>query len=105
MDHVDDMQMVCHIQQSDGTKLLAVPQMLNFIENPDLASIPQTNKDYYDECPYLDPSNLEQIVCPQALSPLQEEMMSHHCRLHHTPFPRLIVMAELGEITKQLAQL
>jgi len=79
--------------------------MLNFIENPDIASIPQTNKEYYDECHYLDSSDLEQIVHPQALSPLQEEMMSYHCRLHHTPFLRLIVMAELGEISKQLAQL
>jgi hypothetical protein len=31
--------------------------------------------------------------------------MSQHCCLHHTPFPRLIVKAELGEIPKQLAQL
>jgi hypothetical protein len=45
------------------------------------------------------------IVHPQALSPLQEEMMSHHCCLHHTLFPKLIVMAELGEIPKCLAQL
>ncbi len=87
MDYVDGMQMVCHIPQSDGTKLLAVPQMLNFIENPDIASIPQTNEEYYDECHYLDPSDLEKIANPQALSPLQEEMMSYHCCLHHTPFP------------------
>ena len=79
--------------------------MLNFIENLDIASIPQTNEEYYDECHYLDPSNLEKIVHPQVLSPLQEEMMSLHCHLHHTPLPRLIVMAELGEIPKQLAQL
>jgi hypothetical protein len=84
---------------------MAVPQMLNFIENPDIASIPQMNKEYYKECHYLDPSDLEKIVHPQALSPLQEEMMSHHCRLHHTPFPGLIIMVELGEILKQLAQL
>ncbi len=58
MDYVDDMQMVCHIQQSDGTKLLAVPPMLNFIENPDIAFIPQTNEEYYDGCNYLDPSDL-----------------------------------------------
>jgi hypothetical protein len=32
-------------------------------------------------------------------------MMSHHCHLHYTPFPRLIVMVELGEILKQLAKL
>ncbi len=105
MDYINGMQMVCHIQQSDGTKLLAVLQMPNFIENPDIASIPQTNEEYYDECHYLDPSDLEKIVHPQALSPLQEEMISHHCCLHHTPFPRLIIMVELGEIPKRLAQL
>jgi hypothetical protein len=105
MDYVDDMQMVCHIQWLDGTKILAVPQMLNFIENPDIASIPQTNKEYYDKCHYLDPSDLEHIVHPQALSSLQKEMMSHHCHLHHAPFPWLIFMAELGEIWKRLAQL
>jgi hypothetical protein len=105
VDYINDMQMVCHIQQSDGTELFIVPEMLNFIENPDIASIPQTNEEYYDQCHYLDPSDLEKIVHPQALSPLQEEMMSIHCRLHHTPFPRLIVMAELGEIPKRLAQL
>ncbi len=105
VDYIDDMQMVCHIQQSDGTELLTVLQMLNFIKNPDIASIPQTNEEYYDKCHYLDPSDLEKTMHPQALSPLQEKMMSQHCCLHHTPFPRLIVMAELGEIPKQLAQL
>jgi hypothetical protein len=105
IDYVDEMQMVCHIQRSDGTELYAIPQMINFIENPDVVSIPQTNEEYYNECHYLDPSDLEKIVHPQVLSPHQEEMMSHHCCLQHTPFPRLIVMAELGEILKQLAQL
>jgi hypothetical protein len=57
-------------------------------------------EEYYDKCHYLDPSDLEHIMHPQALSPLQEEMMSHHCHLHHTPFPQMIVMAELGEIPK-----
>jgi len=89
----------------DGTKLLAIPQMVNFIKIPDVASIPQTSEEYYDECHYLDPSDLEHIVHPQALSPLQEEMMSHHCCLHHAPFPRLIIMVELGEIPNQIAQL
>jgi hypothetical protein len=31
--------------------------------------------------------------------------MSHHCRLHHTVFPKLITMAENGEIPKRLAAL
>jgi hypothetical protein len=85
--------------------MMVAPELLNFIENPDIASIPQTILDYYEECQYLEPSDLEKIVQPQALSPLQEEMMSYHWRLHHTPFPKLIIMAEQGEIPRRLAQL
>jgi hypothetical protein len=72
IDYVDDMQMVCLIQWSDDTELLVVPEMLNFSENSDIASIPQTNEEYYKECHYLDPSDLMKIVHPQALSPLQK---------------------------------
>jgi hypothetical protein len=32
-------------------------------------------------------------------------MMSHHCCLHHTPFPKLITMTEQGEIPKRLSAL
>jgi hypothetical protein len=42
---------------------------------------------------------------PKMLSLLQEEMMSHHYRLHHLHFPKLIVMAENGEIPHRLATL
>ena len=82
-----------------------IPETFNFIGNPDIASIPQTNEEYYEQCHYLEPSDLEQIVYPQALSSLQEEMMSYHCRLHRTPFPKLIVMADQGKIPNRLAQL
>ncbi len=58
IDYVDDMQIVCFIRWSDDTEFLVVPEMLNFIENPDIASIPQTNEEYYKECHYLDPSDL-----------------------------------------------
>jgi hypothetical protein len=42
---------------------------------------------------------------PKALSPLQEEMMSHHTRLHHLPFPKLIVISQAGEIPSRLVSL
>jgi hypothetical protein len=70
IDYVDDMHMVCLIQRLDDTELLVVPEMINFIENPDIASIPQTNEEYYKKSHYLDPSDLKQTVHPQAMSPL-----------------------------------
>jgi hypothetical protein len=80
-------------------------ETLNFIENPDIASIPQTLADYICKSKHITPLALEHIMHPKALSPLQEEMMSHHTQLHHLPFPKLIAMAEAGEIPHRLASL
>jgi hypothetical protein len=103
-DFVDDMQIKCSIQLSDDTVLLVDPETLNFIENPDVASIPQTSDDYLGASAEFLESQLHALISPKSLSPLQEEMLSHHYRLHHTP-SKLIVMAEQGEIPKQLASL
>ena len=48
-DFVDDMQIKCSVQLSDDTVLLVDLETLNFIENPDIASIPQTPDDYLRE--------------------------------------------------------
>ena len=99
------MQIKCQIKLSNDLVIFVDPESLNFIENPDIASILQTSQEYCRECENIESSQLEHILSPQSLSPLQEEMMSHHCRLHHTPFPKLITMAENGEIPKRLAAL
>ena len=104
-DFVDDMQLKCSVQLSDDTMLLVDPETLNFIENPDIASIPQTSDDYLRESANVLQSQLDTLLSPKSLSPLQEEMLSHHNRLHHTPFPKLIVMAQQGIIPKRLASL
>jgi hypothetical protein len=81
------------------------PETLNFIENPDIASIPQTSEECYQELKNIEPLQLEHLLTPQSLSPLQEEMMIHHLQLYHMKFPKLIVMAEKGTIPKRLASL
>jgi hypothetical protein len=45
-DFVDDMQLKCKIRKSDESEILVDLETLNFIENPDIASIPQTSEDY-----------------------------------------------------------
>ena len=99
------MQIKCSIQLSNNTVLLVDPETLNFIENPDVASIPQRLDDYICEFQHISTSQMQNLVSPTSISPLQEEMLSHHNRLHHTPFSKLIVMAQQGEIPKRLASL
>ncbi len=100
-----NMQIKYQVKLSNNSVVLVDPKMLNYIENPDIASIPQTSEDYCRKCKNVEPSQLEYILSPQSLTPLQEEMTSHHCRLHHTPFPKLITMAEQGEIPNSLSAL
>ncbi len=77
-DFIDGMQLKCKIQKSDESEILVNLETLNFIENPDIASIPQTLADYIRKRELITPLQLEHIMHPKALSPLQEEMMSHH---------------------------
>ena len=93
------------MRKSDGTIMTAYPESLHFIENPDVASIPQTSEAYCRDCQDVTPSQLKQILNSKPLSPLQEEMMSYHNRLHHLPFPKLLILADKGEIPKRLATL
>jgi hypothetical protein len=90
---------------SSKSILLVDPETLYFIENPAIPLIPQTLEEYCRDCTNIKPSNLQHILNPKMLSPLQEEMMSYHYCLHHLHFPKLIVMAENGEIPRRLATL
>ncbi len=77
-DFVDDMQIKCTVQLSNDAIILVDPETLNFIENPDVASIPQTSDDYLCESENILPSQLQTLLSPKSLSPLQEGMLSHH---------------------------
>jgi hypothetical protein len=104
-DFIEDMQLKCKIQKSDDLVILVNLETLNFIDNLDIASIPQTSADYLRESENIEPSQMEHIMHPKTLLPLQEEMMSYHTRLHHLPFPKLIAMANAGEIPRRLVSL
>jgi hypothetical protein len=75
---IDEMQLKCKIQRSDDLDILVDLETLNVIENPAIASILQTYADYIHESNNIPTLQMEHILHPKALSPLQEEMMSHH---------------------------
>ncbi len=43
---VKDMRLKCKIKLSNDSVILVDPETLSFIENPDIASIPQTSAEY-----------------------------------------------------------
>jgi hypothetical protein len=105
IDSVEDMRLKCKIKLSNDLDMLVDIEILNFIENPDITLISETSEDYFWDSTLNTPSQLEYILHPKTLSPMQEEIISHHTWLRHVPFPQLIVMAESGDIPHCLASL
>ncbi len=95
-DFVEDMRLKCKIRLSTDAVILVDIETLNFIENPDISSIPETSQEYFRESTVITPSQLEHILHLKGLSPLQEEMMSHHTRLHHVPFSTVNCYGRIG---------
>jgi hypothetical protein len=102
---IDRMQLKCNVRLLDDSTKLVDPKTQNFIENPYFAIIPQTSEEYCKDAVHLNPLDLEHILKPITLSPLQEGMLSYHYCLHHEPFPKMIILSENSEIPKRLASL
>jgi hypothetical protein len=52
-DFVNDMQTKCGVKLSNNSVILVDSETLNFIENLDVASLPQTSEDYYCESEHI----------------------------------------------------
>ncbi len=59
-----NMQIKYQVKFSNDLAILVDPTAMNFIENPDIASIPQTSEEYCRKCENVEPSQLEHILSP-----------------------------------------
>jgi hypothetical protein len=53
------MQIELKVKIPNDNIILVDPETLNFIENPDITSIPQTSEEYYQELQNIEPSQLD----------------------------------------------
>jgi hypothetical protein len=64
-DFVEDMQIKCKIRLSNDSTILVDPETLNYLENPDIASIPQTSEAYCQEIQSVNPSQVKHLLMPK----------------------------------------
>jgi hypothetical protein len=74
---IDGMQLKCNIKFSDDSTKLVDPETLDFIENPDIAIIPQTLEDYCRDAANLTPSDLEHILVVSCLELYRTYILSY----------------------------
>jgi hypothetical protein len=79
---------------------------LSVIKQIEFENIPQTPLDYCKEVGIgITQEQAQQLACPIALTPQQQELMSwHHC-LYHLPFDRILMLAKHGYLPKILLKL
>ncbi len=90
----------------DGSQLNVDQSHLSFINQIGFENIPQMPLDYCKEVGIgITQEQAQQLACPRALTPQQQELMSwHHC-LYHLPFNRILMLAKCGYLPKILLKL
>ena len=78
------------IPLQDGTTLDLHDSNLQLVDQPDFGNIPKIPLDYRNEVGNgLSLQEAQNLVQPQTLSTLHQELMSWHHRLYHLPFQNL----------------
>lgn len=91
------------VRRADGSTIFVYSSNLKLQDQTDLTSLPTTPLDYCKEVgKTVTKKEASRLAYPQQLSPLQQELLSWHFRLHHLPFWRIFLLCEAGYLPKRL---
>ena len=93
------------VNASDGTEIVTTREHLRAPDNPDIGWIPKSVPEYKSAAHNLSDKEIEKIVSPIHLSPLQQEFLSLHCKLFHLPFTIMLRMASIGILPRRFLKL
>ncbi len=94
------------IRHIDGSWSNIDQSHLSFVNHIGFKNIPQTPLNYCKEVGIgITQEQAQQLACPQALTPQQQELMSWHHSFHHLPFNRILMLTKCGYLPKILLKL
>ena len=91
-----DTEGVVHIMvaRTSGEEITTTREHLRAPENPDISWIPSSVLEYKSTANLLSQEDMEKIVSPIHLSPLQREFLSMHHKLFHLPYTTMLKLAK-----------
>jgi len=93
------------IGHNNDTRLSVPDNNLTFLQQMGMHNIPSTPLEYCKEVGVgLSKEEAQRLAHPQTLTPLQQELMSWHHRLHHLPFCIIFMLAKKTILPKQLLE-
>ena len=102
---VRDGILTFNVQFPDGSIESTTREFLHRPEQPEIANIPVTTKDYRNTASVLSDEELDKLAHPQSLTPQEQDFLDVHHRLFHLPYLIMFWLAKLGVLPKHLARL
>ncbi len=93
------------VTDPDGLIIETTREFLHDPLKPDIAWIPSTVPEMRNSADHLEDTQLESLMNPVKLSPLQEEWLALHERLWHLPFSIMFRLAKAGFLNKKFLKL
>ena len=102
---VQDDLLTFDVQFPDGSIETTTREFLHRPEQPEIANIPVTTKDYKNVTSVLSDEELDKLAHPQSLTPQEQEFLDVHHRLFHLPFTIMFRLSKLGVLPKHFIRL
>ena len=101
----DNNVMQISVTTADGTEIQTTREHLRSPGNPDVGWIPSSAPEYNQSASQLTEEQVNNIISPSHLSPLQQEFLSLHCKLLHLPFSVMLRMSKIGILPRRFLKL
>ncbi len=99
------MTPIYKVKLSDGTLIQTRRDALKLRHEPDIGIIPKTSTQLALDAQYINRDDLDTILCPQVLSPDEEEFMHWHHRLFHLPAKQMMRLSKHGVIPRKFSKM
>ena len=102
-----DNEGVVHIMvvSTSGEEITTTREHLRAPENPDISWIPSSVPEYRSTVNLLSQKDIEKLISPIHLSPLQQEFLSVHHKLFHLPYTTMLRLAKFGILPRRFLKL
>ena len=84
------------VTNSNGDDIINTKEHLLSPNNPDVGWIPSSVTEYKQSAKTLSEKDIEKIMSPKNLSPLQQEFLSVHYKLNHLPFTIMLRISNMS---------
>ena len=99
------LQLLYNLKLNDNSTVTTTKEFVSAEDDQDLADIPTSTEDYIRLCQEIKPEDIQRLVSPKALSPIQEEWLQWHERTNHLPYSQMRKLAKAGVLPKKFTNL